>query len=194
MSSSKPRTDTVDISEPLRALMRQHKLTVSQMAERVGVSKSAMEKYLAGPSSPRASTIQAICLSFGVAADWLLFQYRQPLQQVLAGSAYGDFQSLLHELKQPGTLSSRFSEIEWGQPEWRQFATDVASERAEELTAKVARRLKEREDDLRSGRVALGFGPPVEVPFASGASQEVEHPSVASREQHSDRSSGNADR
>lgn len=63
----------VDISDRLREILNAKRLTVAELAARVGVSKSAMEKYLAGPSSPRAGTIIAICNEFGVTADWLLF-------------------------------------------------------------------------------------------------------------------------
>lgn len=40
----------LDISHRLRLLMMNHRLTVGEMAEHARVSKSAMEKYLAGPA------------------------------------------------------------------------------------------------------------------------------------------------
>ena len=61
MRDKQPPSADVDISERLRELMLQRKLTVAELANKVGVSKSAIEKYLAGPSSPRAATIVAIC-------------------------------------------------------------------------------------------------------------------------------------
>jgi transcriptional regulator with XRE-family HTH domain len=73
MSSRQDERTEVDISDRLRAIQNHHRLTVAELASRIGVSKSAMEKYLAGPSSPRAGTIVAICEQFGVTADWLLF-------------------------------------------------------------------------------------------------------------------------
>jgi len=73
MQGDQAKTENLDISERLRFLMSQHKLTVAELASRAGVSKSAMEKYLAGPSSPRATTVVTICKQFGVTSDWLLF-------------------------------------------------------------------------------------------------------------------------
>lgn len=73
MSIKQDEKAEVDISERLREILNAKRLTVAELASRVGVSKSAMEKYLAGPSSPRAGTIIAICNEFGVTADWLLF-------------------------------------------------------------------------------------------------------------------------
>lgn len=70
--AAQDRSSDLDISERLRALMRDHKLTVAEMAKVAGVSKSAMEKYLAGPSSPRAAAIVEICEKLATSADWLL--------------------------------------------------------------------------------------------------------------------------
>ena len=57
MSGDQSAYETLDLSERLRTVMAQYKLSVSELAEHAGVSKSAMEKYLAGPSSPRATAI-----------------------------------------------------------------------------------------------------------------------------------------
>lgn len=71
--SSQGPLHELDISVRLRALMREHGLTVSKLSEIAGVSKSAMEKYLAGPSSPRATAVASICKQLETSADWLLF-------------------------------------------------------------------------------------------------------------------------
>lgn len=67
------QAEQLDLSKRLRELMLHHGITVGGLAEIGGVSKSAMEKYLAGPSSPRAITIANICQALGVSPSWLLF-------------------------------------------------------------------------------------------------------------------------
>lgn len=71
-ATSQDKKSEIDVSVRLRELMREHKLSVSQIASIAGVSKSAMEKYLAGPSSPRATAMVAICEQLDTSADWLL--------------------------------------------------------------------------------------------------------------------------
>lgn len=70
------RITELDISERLRLMMRERKLTVAGMAQAAGVSKSAMEKYLAGPpgpSSPRATAVASVCQELSASANLLLF-------------------------------------------------------------------------------------------------------------------------
>lgn len=64
---------TLDLSKRLRELMLSENLTVNDLAVAAGVSKSAMEKYLAGPSSPRATAIANICMTYSVSPAYLLF-------------------------------------------------------------------------------------------------------------------------
>ena len=52
--------------------MLNHKMSVSELATIAGVSKSAMEKYLAGPSSPRAVALVNISNALKVSLDWLI--------------------------------------------------------------------------------------------------------------------------
>ena len=151
--------------------MLQRKLTVAELANKVGVSKSAIEKYLAGPSSPRAATIVAICREFEVPADWLLFGYRQRLQHILLSSSFSAFQAVIHEMKQPGELSSRFSILEWGSPEWRNFVFHLADERANELNADVVRRLHEDDMEQRAGTYGIMHAAPMPIIFNKSATQ-----------------------
>ena len=159
-------SDDLDISESLRALMQQHKLTVAEMAERCGVSKSAMEKYLAGTSSPRAGIIQKICIEFGVEADWILFGYSigSSFSSVLLSSAYASFQSILNELKQKSSLSEEFEKIEWGSSHWRNFLLNVATERANEIQADVSARLYKERQGAMSG-IRKAFGPSILIRY-----------------------------
>jgi transcriptional regulator with XRE-family HTH domain len=52
--------------------MLSHKMSVSELATIAGVSKSAMEKYLAGPSSPRAVALVNISNALKISLDWLI--------------------------------------------------------------------------------------------------------------------------
>lgn len=161
--------DTIDLAPQLRELMQRHKLTVSQLAERVGVSKSAMEKSLAGPGSPRASTIRAMAAEFNVRADWRLFGYANLLPVILPGSPYGSFQALLQEMKQPGPVSEAFEGAEWGAREWRNSVSSLAQDRSNELSADVLRRLDDEETMFRRGEMAIQSGPAVEIPLKGGS-------------------------
>ena len=162
MTVKQSSAHSVDISQNLRELMNVHRLTVADLARRVGVSKSAMEKYLAGPSSPRASTIRTICLEFGVDAEWLLFGYNLPLTRTLMSASYSAFLALMDELKQPGSFSEEFMTTEFGSAAWRQFVLHIATERAEELTEYVCKRVSEDQASLRSG-LQQARGEPREV-------------------------------
>jgi transcriptional regulator with XRE-family HTH domain len=62
----------IDLSTRLRELMLSHKMSVSELATIAGVSKSAMEKYLAGPSSPRAVALVNISNALKISLDWLI--------------------------------------------------------------------------------------------------------------------------
>ncbi|WP_074743350.1 helix-turn-helix domain-containing protein [Celeribacter indicus] len=146
MSDNQTSFDALDISERLRTLMNTHKLTVSELSQKAGVSKSAMEKYLAGPSSPRATAIASLCASLRVSADWLLFGVDDDLWRV-QNSSLAVLLALLEDLKREGLLSKRFQNLELGSQQWREFTRELAFERAAELRNMVA---KSRESDANS--------------------------------------------
>lgn len=124
--------ETLDLSDRLRLLMSAHKLTISEMAEKAGVSKSAMEKYLAGPSSPRATAIASICSALNVDADWLLLGRESDLF-TLQSLAFGEIFTLLEDLKRDGKLSDEFHRLDLGSLAWREFARELGLARAVEL-------------------------------------------------------------
>lgn len=146
MVDRKTPFEVLDLSGRLRMLMASQKLTVAEMSQRAGVSKSAMEKYLAGPSSPRATAIASLCASLKVSADWLLFGVDDDLWRVQNSSLAVIF-ALLEDLKRSGPLSDTFQALELGSHEWRNFTRELAFERAAELRNMVA---QSRSDDAAS--------------------------------------------
>jgi transcriptional regulator with XRE-family HTH domain len=123
----------LDISSRLRVLMAEDKLTVGELAAAAGVSKSAMEKYLAGPSSPRATAIASLCANLGLSVEWLLFGYADNDRVRIRNLGFGALFQLMQDLKTPGDLRDAFERAKLGSKEFSLFAVDLASERAEEL-------------------------------------------------------------
>jgi transcriptional regulator with XRE-family HTH domain len=139
-----PENPTIDISARLRELMDKVRLTVAEMAEKADVSKSAMEKYLAGPSSPRGTAIAAICREFQVSADWLIFgKAEQDLnwEQFLIFQLVNDgFHTLLMELKLGGPLCERFAQLDPSSIELREFVHLLSQQRAFEVKEQFRKR------------------------------------------------------
>lgn len=155
-----PENPVIDLSARLRELMDKSRLTVADMAEKAGVSKSAMEKYLAGPSSPRCTAIAAICREFAVSADWLIFGETEPdlnREQFLLFQLVNDgFHILLMELKLGGPLCEKFAHLEPSSVELREFVHLLSQERAFEIKEQFRK---------RRGQVDTVFGQ-VFVPFS----------------------------
>lgn len=146
----------LDLSERLRQVMREHDLTVAQIAAVAGVSKSAMEKYLAGPSSPRATAIASICYRLGVDADWLLLGVPSNDFRIVRFAVMSAIRDLVNELKQGTDLSEKFYELQFGKEEWRRFVTELSDERAVEAVGRIIEdRRKEQKDNLDGLRVAI---------------------------------------
>lgn len=101
--------------------MLQHKLSVADLATCGGVSKSAVEKYLAGPSSPRATAIASICMELGANAHWLLFGEADNDLAIISNAVEGVVVALLNELRQDTELARKFEVNEFGSEEWRIF-------------------------------------------------------------------------
>ena len=149
---------TIDISARLRGLLDQHRLTVAEMAARAGVSKSAMEKYLAGPSSPRAVALAAICRELRVSADWLLFGITEPDEEQARAHLFQHvkegFNTLLIELKLGGPLSNEFNALEPGSMDFRQFAHMLSQRRAFEVVEGY-QKARQAGDQLAFGIMSL---------------------------------------
>lgn len=151
MVDQQPVTVEVDISERLRLLMMQHKKTVADMAALAGVSKSAMEKYLAGPSSPRATAIVSLCVALEVNAHWLLFGEPDNDLLIIETAVGGVVTALLNDLKQDTKLSDEFSVEEFGSRDWRMFAWETGNARAREAVDLIVSRRKKAFEDAANG-------------------------------------------
>lgn len=133
-------------------LMTHEKMTVSEMAAAAGVSKSAMEKYLAGPSSPRAVAVASLCKSLGVGVEWLLFGDGDDDRLKNRDLATRAFFQLVQDLKSPGPMRDLFEQSEPGSPEFNALAFSLATERAEELGGKLG---DSRQRKLREAAAGL---------------------------------------
>ena len=120
----------VDISTILRQVMAVRRLSVSDLATAAGVSKSAMEKYLAGPSSPRLVSLIALSNALKLSLDMLVFGEIDPHEELLYGIALQQFLSIITDLKSDPELAQRFASIEGGSKEFSSFARNLAHERA----------------------------------------------------------------
>lgn len=122
--------EALDLSYMLRSIMAVRGLTVAQLAEMAGVSKSAMEKYLAGPSSPRAVTIANLSRSLKLSADMLMFGEIDPHVEVAYQLAFKAFANLIEDLKSHESLAAEFSALDPGSKQFSDFVRDLAFERA----------------------------------------------------------------
>ena len=138
MSGDQETSATLDLSERLRLLMIFHKLTVTELAKHAGVSKSAMEKYLAGPSSPRATAIAAICSNLSVNAEWLIFGHADDDIRRIRDIGTHEVIRLLNDIKKQGDLQDSFAHTEFESKAWQSFVVDVGTTRAEELADLIA--------------------------------------------------------
>lgn len=71
MSNSPKATD---VAERLRMLQEQHRLTIQEMADRIGLPKRSLENYmnLKTPQRPGVDALIAIADGFNVSLDWLV--------------------------------------------------------------------------------------------------------------------------
>lgn len=122
--------ETLDVSYMLRNIMAARNLTVSEMAAMAGVSKSAMEKYLAGPSSPRAVAIASLAKALDISADTILFGEIDANVELAFDHAFKAFVALLNDLKEDEQLLSKFMESEAGSADFSRFSHELAFERA----------------------------------------------------------------
>lgn len=148
--------EALDLSERLRFLMVSYKLSVAQMASAAGVSKSAMEKYLSGPSSPRATSVAALCVNLGINAEWLLFGEADEDLTRVRDFSMSAFMSLIKDMSE--AQSQDEPPIDLSDPQQRTLALGLASDRAQQLQSAIAddriRTRQQRASGLRD--VTLG--------------------------------------
>lgn len=126
MKAKQDEPDTLDLSERLRLLMVTHKLSVSDLARAARVSKSAMEKYLSGPSSPRAISIVALCRELGVDSEWLLFGKSDEEIYNIRRSVVYVVGKLLENLKRDGQMREQFEKLTAGTSEFDMWSLEVS--------------------------------------------------------------------
>ena len=163
MNGKQVTFEVLDLSAQLRMVMATERLTVSQLADAAGVSKSAMEKYLAGPSSPRATAIASLCANLGLNPEWLLFGYNENDWRRVRDFAFRAFVDLLHDMKADASLSAEFAALDASSKDFRTFAIDVSTMRAETLADKVRAARQASMKDYAEG-VRQVWGEPVDLP------------------------------
>ncbi len=159
MADDQAAIKDIDISERLRFLMARHRITVSEMAANAGVSKSAMEKYLAGPSSPRATAIASLCVALEVNAHWLLFGEPDNDLSIIQRAVEEVVVALLNELKQDTALADDFLREIFGTTSWRMFTWDTGNTRAGEAIQMITRTRQKDIEDAASGLCTARLSP-----------------------------------
>ena len=130
MGSDQPPIESLDLSSLLHTIMAARNLTVSDMARMSGVSKSSMEKYLAGPSSPRAISIASLSRALGLSADTILFGVLDSKVELAYELAFRAFASLIEDLKDEAKLGTEFNGLTAGTEAFSEFVRNAAFERA----------------------------------------------------------------
>lgn len=142
--------ESLDISRWLRLLMVNHRLGVKDLADMAGVSKSAMEKYLAGPSSPRATAIASLARRLNVPADFILFGELKIEEALLFEEAHLAMTRFLRDLFTAEELSG----LEVGSKDWMSKAEMLAFDRAWRFRSSF---LRELESAKRAGaKISIG--------------------------------------
>lgn len=131
MSTDKQGAPTeVDISTTLRQIMAVRRLSVSDLANAAGVSKSAMEKYLAGPSSPRLVALIGLSKTLQISLDRLVFGESDANEELLFAVSFQEFASLVRDLKTDPELAPHFAPLDAQSEAFSDFVRDVAYLRA----------------------------------------------------------------
>lgn len=69
----------------MRKLIRESNLSMPEIARRVGVSTTLIQRFNTGSSHPSAKTIRGLCECFDVSADYLLGLTDEPESERLIG-------------------------------------------------------------------------------------------------------------
>jgi transcriptional regulator with XRE-family HTH domain len=110
-NASQPPMEYLDLSVILRQIMAVRRLSVSDMAKAAGVSKSAMEKYIAGPSSPRLVAIAALSRALGLSLDQIVFGEIDADEEMVYRIAFREMDTLILDLKSDEDLKEKRSPI-----------------------------------------------------------------------------------
>lgn len=63
----------IQVSNMIEKLMRKNNYTMKELAEKVGVSESAVSLWISAKTTPRMGTIQKLADVFGVTTDEMIF-------------------------------------------------------------------------------------------------------------------------
>jgi transcriptional regulator with XRE-family HTH domain len=139
--------------------MSERQWTQEKMARECSISKSALEKYLAG-SNPSLDAVRSICKTCHVSADWLLFggdrKHELPvpiMMSIMLDMGSDTIRSVATHLRDRDDMKAALAEIERRSTP---FVYPIASKA-------VAKYL-----DYSSGDVQFGFGPAVPIPGSDG--------------------------
>jgi transcriptional regulator with XRE-family HTH domain len=171
MSGEQVTFENLDISGQLRMIMAAKRLTVAELARAAGVSKSAMEKYLAGPSSPRATAIASLCANLDLSVEWLLFGYSTDDAHRVRDLAMNVIFQLIQDLKNPGPTHDHFEALVAGSRDFNGFALEVASSLSHEIGTKL---WKARRRDMRYAAEGAREATLDPIPFQDQAAEASE--------------------
>ena len=59
------------MNERIKKILAESKLTQIRFANKIGISRTGLQKLLSGENNPSEQTIRAICLQFKVNREWL---------------------------------------------------------------------------------------------------------------------------
>jgi transcriptional regulator with XRE-family HTH domain len=162
--------EELDLSERLRLVMTLKRLTVADLARMAGVSKSAREKYLAGPSSLRTTAVASLCANLGISAEWLIFGFSDTDARRSASLATSAMFRLLSDVK-AGELRGNFERLAADSPEFREFAVALASTRGLELGERMVQARNRTMRDAAAGHGEAILPP---IPFAGSTRDAAE--------------------
>jgi transcriptional regulator with XRE-family HTH domain len=123
----------IDLSIILRQIMAARRLSVAEVADAAGVSKSAMEKYLSGPSSPRLVALASLSRALDLSMDRIVFGEIDPNEELVFTIAFREMRMLISDLKSDGALWDTFSGLEARSDALSDFAHELAYVRAVQM-------------------------------------------------------------
>ena len=141
----------IDLSIILRQVMAARRLSVADMAKAAGVSKSAMEKYLSGPSSPRLVALASLSRSLGLSLDRIVFGEIDPNEELVFTIAFREMGKLISDLRSDESLRDTFSTLEAGSANLADFARELAYVRAVQMRSRF--REERREEHFQQRKI-----------------------------------------
>ncbi|MCU0912419.1 MAG: helix-turn-helix domain-containing protein [Rhodobacteraceae bacterium] len=143
---------TLDVSARLRALREENGWTVADMAERTGIPKRTLEKYMlrTGGSLPGLDALVSLSRGLGVSLDWLVFgeEIAGETMELVATRAAAEvsaalFETLVREHRERGASIVQGEEVlRLTVDEWSLWIGETVGEKARELVSEGASKEK----------------------------------------------------